>query len=72
MKTGRLFTKLRKAEKRLLEFMEASVGFLLGYSIPPFIHAGVFSDREEKGVEVVIDEDMEKFYEDLYKNDDDE
>ena len=49
------------------------VGFLLGYSIPPFIHAGVFSDREEKGVEVVIDEDMEKFYEDLYKeNDDDE
>ena len=49
------------------------VGFLLGYSIPPFIHAGVFSDREEKGVEVVIDEDMEKFYEDLYKeNEDDE
>jgi hypothetical protein len=49
------------------------VGFLLGYSIPPFIHAGVFSDREEKGVEIVIDEDMEKFYDDLYKdNDDDE
>jgi len=49
------------------------VGFLLGYSIPPFIHAGVFSDREEKGVEVVIDEDMEKFYDNLYKeNDDDE
>ena len=49
------------------------VGFLLGYSIPPFIHAGVFSDREEKGVEVVIDEDMEKFYDNLYKdNEDDE
>ena len=48
------------------------VGFLLGYSIPPFIHAGVFSDREEKGVEIVIDENMEKFYEDLYKEDDDE
>ena len=49
------------------------VGFLLGYSIPPFIHAGVFSDREEKGVEIVIDENLEKFYEDLYKdNDDDE
>ena len=48
------------------------VGFLLGYSIPPFIHAGVFSDREEKGVEVVIDEDLEKFYEDLYKENDDE
>lgn len=48
------------------------VGFLLGYSIPPFIHAGVFSDREEKGVEVVIDQDMEKFYENLYKNNEDE
>ncbi len=44
------------------------VGFLLGYSIPPFIHAGVFSDREEKGVEVLVDEDMEKYYEDLYKS----
>ena len=44
------------------------VGFLLGYSIPPFIHAGVFSDREEKGVEVVVDENLEKFYEDLYKD----
>ena len=48
------------------------IGFLLGYSIPPFIHAGVFSDRQEKGVEVVIDEDLEKFYEDLYKDDEDE
>jgi hypothetical protein len=48
------------------------VGFLLGYSIPPFIHAGVFSDREEKGVEVMIDEDLEKFYDDLYKNNEDE
>ena len=48
------------------------VGFLLGYSIPPFIHAGVFSDREEKGVEVVIDEDLEKFYEDLYKDKEDD
>jgi len=44
------------------------VGFLLGYSIPPFIHAGVFSDREEKGVEIVVDENLEKFYEDLYKD----
>ncbi len=48
------------------------VGFLLGYSIPPFIHAGVFSDREEKGVEVVIDEEAEKYYEDLFKEDEDE
>ncbi len=48
------------------------IGFLLGYSIPPFIHAGVFSDRQEKGVEVLIDEDLEKFYEDLYKDKEDE
>jgi len=48
------------------------VGFLLGYSIPPFIHAGVFSDREEKGVEVVVDKDLEKFYEDLYKDNEEE
>lgn len=43
------------------------IGYLLGYSIPPFIQAGVFSDREVKGVETVIDEDMEKYYEQLYK-----
>lgn len=48
------------------------VGFLLGYSIPPFIHAGVFSDREEKGVEVVIDEETEKYYDNLFKEDEDE
>jgi len=49
------------------------VGFLLGYSIPPFIHAGVFSsDRAEKGVEVKVDEEMEKFYEDLYKDSEEE
>jgi hypothetical protein len=49
------------------------IGFLLGYSIPPFIHAGVFSsERAEKGVEVKVDEDMEKFYEDLYKDSADE
>lgn len=48
------------------------VGFLLGYSIPPFIHAGVFSDRAEKGVEVVVDENLENFYEDLYKDKEDE
>lgn len=44
------------------------IGFLLGYSIPPFIHAGVFSEREEKGVEVKINEEVEKFYQDLYKD----
>jgi hypothetical protein len=49
------------------------LGFLLGYSIPPFIHAGVFSsDRAEKGVEVKVDEELEKFYEDLYKDSEDD
>ena len=48
------------------------VGFLLGYSIPPFIHAGVFSDREEKGVEILIDEETEKYYDNLFKEEEDE
>ncbi len=48
------------------------VGFLLGYSIPPFIHAGVFSDREEKGVEILIDEEAEKYYDNLFKEEEDE
>jgi hypothetical protein len=48
------------------------VGFLLGYSIPPFIHAGVFSDREEKGVAIEIDEELEKYYENLYPEDEEE
>jgi hypothetical protein len=48
------------------------LGYLIGYSIPPFLQAGVFSDREEKGVAVEIDEDMEKYYEQLYQQDEDE
>ncbi len=48
------------------------LGFLLGYSIPPFIHAGVFSDREEKGVEILIDEETEKYYDNLFKEEEDE
>jgi hypothetical protein len=48
------------------------LGYLIGYSIPPFLHAGVFSGREEKGVAVEIDEDMEKYYEQLYQQDEDE
>lgn len=48
------------------------VGFLLGYSIPPFIHAGVFSGREEKGVEIVIDAETEKYYENLFKEEEEE
>ena len=48
------------------------VGYLLGYSIPPFVQAGVFSDREVKGVATEIDEDMEEYYKQLYQEDGDE
>jgi hypothetical protein len=44
------------------------IGFMLGFSIPPYIHAGVFSEREEKGVAIEVDENIEQFYEDLYKD----
>ncbi|MEJ2182077.1 MAG: hypothetical protein P8Y66_00965 [Nitrospirota bacterium] len=43
------------------------VGYLLGYSIPPFIHSGVFSGREEKGVKVKIDKKTEDYYKNLYE-----
>jgi hypothetical protein len=44
-------------------------GFLIGYSVPPFIQAGVFSGRKEKGVESQIDKNLEQHYKDLYKAD---
>lgn len=43
-------------------------GYLLGFSLPPFIQAGVFSGRTEKGVESKIDKNMEQYYKDLYKS----
>ncbi len=46
------------------------LGFLLGYSIPPFIHSGVFTGREVKGVEIKVDKATEDFYKNLYKEDD--
>jgi hypothetical protein len=49
------------------------VGFLLGYSIPPFVQAGVFSSgRTEKGVKVKIDKKMEDYYKNLYKEEEGE
>lgn len=45
-------------------------GFLIGFSLPPFVQAGVFSERKEKGVESKIDKNMEQYYKDLYKSDD--
>lgn len=44
------------------------IGYMLGYSIPPFLQSGAFSsDRKEKGVEVKVDENMQDYYKDLYK-----
>lgn len=48
------------------------VGYMLGYSIPPFLQSGAFTDREDKGVAIEIDEDMEKYYEDLFKDQEEE
>ncbi|MEJ2314281.1 MAG: hypothetical protein P8Y85_05805 [Nitrospirota bacterium] len=48
------------------------LAFMLGYSIPPYIHAGVFSEREEKGVAVEIDQNMEQYYQDLYSGGEEE
>jgi hypothetical protein len=48
------------------------VGFMIGYSIPPFIHAGVFSGREEKGVKVEITDEQKQYYDNLFKEDDDD
>lgn len=45
-------------------------GFLIGYSVPPFIKAGVFSERVEKGVASQIDKDLEQHYKKLYETDD--
>ncbi|NCO83555.1 MAG: hypothetical protein COZ31_08320 [Nitrospirae bacterium CG_4_10_14_3_um_filter_44_29] len=47
-------------------------GFLIGYSIPPYIQAGVFSERKEKGVESQIDKKMEQYYKDLSKSEEKE
>ncbi len=44
-------------------------GYLLGFSLPPFVQAGVFSGRQEKGVESKIDKNMEQHYKNLYKSD---
>jgi hypothetical protein len=43
-------------------------GFLIGYSVPPFIKAGVFSERAEKGVASQIDKNLEQHYKDLYQS----
>ncbi len=46
------------------------VGFEAGYSLSPFLEAGVFSHRKEKGVESKIDDALKRHYEHLYQQDD--
>lgn len=45
------------------------VGFQIGYALPPFLQAGVFSERKEKGVESKIDDAMKRHFEQLYRSD---
>jgi hypothetical protein len=45
------------------------VGFQLGYGLAPFLQAGVFSERKEKGVESKIDDAVKRHYEELYRTD---
>lgn len=45
------------------------VGFQLGYGLAPFVQAGVFSERKEKGVESRIDDAMKRHFEELYRAD---
>jgi hypothetical protein len=45
-------------------------GFLIGYAVPPFIKAGVFSERVEKGVASQIDKNLEQHYKKLYETED--
>ncbi len=49
----------------------AFVGFEAGYSLSPFVDAGVFGDRKEKGVESKIDDALRRHYEGLYEQHDD-
>lgn len=52
----------------IIALVAVFTSFLIGYSIPPYIQAGVFSERKEKGVESQIDKKMEQYYKDLLKD----
>lgn len=43
------------------------VGYEAGFSLAPFLDAGVFSERKEKGVESKIDDALKRHYEQLYQ-----
>lgn len=43
------------------------VGFEIGYSLSPFLQAGVLSERRERGVESKIDDAMKRHFEELYR-----
>lgn len=54
----------------ILVLVTIFVGFEIGYSLPPFLQAGVFSARMERGVESKIDETLKHHFEELYRSDD--
>ncbi len=45
------------------------LGFLMGYSTPPFMHAGILSGGEEQTEQgTAVDQDAEEYYKDLLTN----
>jgi hypothetical protein len=46
----------------------AFLGFLMGYSVPPLIEAGMLGGKgEQVGATPELDKDMEQYYRDLLK-----
>ena len=46
----------------------AFLGFMMGYSLPPMIEAGVFAGKgEPAGIEPGLDKEMEQYYQELMK-----
>ena len=46
------------------------MGFMMGYSLPPMLEVGMIGgDGTEIGIKSEVDEDMEKYYSDLLKQD---
>ena len=59
---------MQRAFFTILLLLAIFVGFQMGYSLPPFIQAGVLGQRKEKGVESKIDEAMKRHYEELLRS----
>lgn len=54
----------------ILLIVTTFVGFQAGYSLSPFLDAGVFGARKERGVESKIDDALKRHYEQLYEQHD--